>query len=170
MSFAVPVDLAAIQWRNPTVEARHAVGEKSIKLLEILADYNSKNERSISLGWRAALRGELTDILANYSKPGWDGESADPISVNAATVANSIIDSLPDNVIPPELTPEPNGRISIDWNLGKNRMLSVSIGDEYIAYAAIVGLRRYHGQTELQYELPKEVCEILPGYFARDSR
>ena len=68
-----------------------------------------------------------------------------PVSLTAATYANSILESLPDNVIPPEITPE-DGRIAILEKIG-----FFQYQWEKTLFAAIVGLRKFHGQTELNY-------------------
>lgn len=127
-----------------------------------------KNKQK-ELGWRASVRSQLSEILAKYCKPDWDGEGALPISAEAASVAYNLIDSLPDDVVPPEVTPENSGRISLDWNLGTNRILTISISKESIIFASIVGTRKIHGESTSIYELPQEVKNLLPGYFSRPT-
>lgn len=169
MSFAIAHAPSGISLTNPTYEARRAVGSLSLKILDLITEVNKENDRSILLGWRASVRGQLSEIVANYATIGWDGEDALPISVEAATTINSLIDALPDDVIPPEVTPEINGRISLDWNLGTNRILTMSVSKDTIIYAAIVGTRKIHGESTSIYEIPQEVKNILPGYFSRLS-
>jgi hypothetical protein len=167
MSFAIAHSPSIISLRNPTTESQVAVSEKSIRILDLISEYSKDNERSILLGWRTRVRGEISELLQHYGLAGWDGEDAVPISVEVATIANSLVDILPDNTIPPEITPEIDGRISLDWNLGKNRILSLSISSDSLLFAAIIGLRKIHGETSSIYEIPKEVKDLLPGYFSR---
>lgn len=167
MSFALALQPPAFSLKNPTYESNFAVGRSSLQILDLISQVVQDDGRSILLGWRSHVRSQISDLVAHYSSAGWDGEDALPVSVESASVASVLIDALPDNVIAPEVTPEIDGRISLDWNLGKNRILSVSISSEMLIYAAIVGNRKIHGETTSVYELPQEIKDLLPGYFSR---
>lgn len=53
---------------------------------------------------------EFQQLAAN-----WDGYDADPISGAACEAAKQLIVSLPGNLESPELCPNPNGTISMEW-------------------------------------------------------
>jgi hypothetical protein len=103
-------------------------------------------ERSVALfGSKAALISQLNALLEESREPGWDTEEAQPLSELSAARAEMFIRALPPEIKLPEIAPEPDGAISFDWIMSKNRVFSVSIGtSERLPYAWLDGTDRGH--------------------------
>lgn len=103
-------------------------------------------EKSISLfGSKAMTISDLWELAAEHSAANWDGEGASPVSRIASEKAAALIRSLPSHIPMPELAPEPDGSISMDWIASRTRFISLSIGEgDRIPYAWIDGSDRGH--------------------------
>lgn len=76
---------------------------------------------------------------------GWDGAGAEAISEQAAERAACLIQVLPENLPLPEVAPEPDGSISLDWIQSRGRLLSLSIGSgNRLPYAWVEGATSGH--------------------------
>ncbi len=121
-------------------------------------------ERSIALfGPKAAALSELEELMNECAQPGWDGENAAPLSGVAAIFAAQLIRVLPDDVRPPELAPETDGAISLDWIRSKNRLVSLSVGaGPRLPYAWLDGGEKGHGVALFDGErFPPRVLEVI---------
>lgn len=85
---------------------------------------------------------------------GWDGDEGEPISGIAAKVAADFIRALPKHVPLPEVAPDPDGSISLDWIQARSRLFSLSVcSGNTLAYAWLDGhdrghaVARFDGQT-----------------------
>jgi hypothetical protein len=94
-------------------------------------------ERNIAVHWEAsrALFGrkedalsELASVAEECERDDWDEEGAMGLHPDAVLAAQRFIRALPDDFPLPEIAPEPDGYISLDWIKSKSRMFSVSIG------------------------------------------
>ncbi|MGZ5441493.1 MAG: hypothetical protein ACXW5U_07395 [Thermoanaerobaculia bacterium] len=108
-------------------------------------------ERSISLfGARAMAISELWEMAAEHAVEGWDGEGARTVSPVVADRVEAILRFLPDDIPMPELAPEPDGSVSIDWIDSRTRFVSLSVREEdRIPYAWIDGTDRGHAVARL---------------------
>jgi hypothetical protein len=103
-------------------------------------------EQSIALfGEQSRCISEISGVAAEHSQPDWNGEGAASISQLAADQAVAFIRALPRGFPMPEIAPEPDGSISLDWIRARSRMLSISVGmSERLAFAWIDGTDRGH--------------------------
>lgn len=103
-------------------------------------------EQSIALfGQQADCISEIFAAAAEHSQPDWNGEGADPVSLLAADRAVTFIRAVPRGFPMPEIAPESDGSISLDWIYGRSRILSISVGvSERLAFAWIDGTDRGH--------------------------
>lgn len=63
-----------------------------------------------------------------------------------SSTALKFLRALPENVPLPEIAPEPDGSISLDWIDSRSRMFSLSIGGSYrLAFAWVDGADKGHG-------------------------
>lgn len=101
-------------------------------------------ERSQALFGQKAQAIELIWAVYNESSTeGWDGYGAAALSVETANRAINFIRALPDSLSLPEFSAEPDGSISLDWILSRNRTISISIGtNERLSYAWLDGAER----------------------------
>ncbi|MBD3287591.1 hypothetical protein GF337_02205 [candidate division KSB1 bacterium] len=131
---------------------------------EIIID----NERSISFGQQRAKEvfQELNNIYEDCSKPNWDGYGAEPVDLDTYRESMRFIECLPQNILCPEVTPEPDGEISFEWFKNNQRIFSVSVGrNGELSYAGIYGISKAHGTEFLGDELPKIIIENIQRVF-----
>lgn len=104
-------------------------------------------ERSIALfGGKAAVISQINELLAECGEVGWDGDDAEQVSDFAVSQAADFVRAIPDGFPLPEVAPEPDGAISLDWIESKQRLFSLSVGETgRLAYAWIDGSDRGHG-------------------------
>jgi hypothetical protein len=79
-------------------------------------------------GEKAAALAALEEIAVECGEPDWDSHGACSIDPAALDNARDFIRALPDGMPMPELAPEPDGGISLDWVHSRHRMLSLSTG------------------------------------------
>jgi len=78
----------------------------------------------------------VNSITCDCSAPGWDGYKAMPISIESAESAEKFILALPQSIPVPEISPEPDGELSLDWVKTKRSVFSLSMGPNgRMAYA-----------------------------------
>lgn len=111
------------------------------ELNAIFTQYLEYIERPLSLsGPRQSAIEQIQEILRECRRPNWDGYGARPVQPLTASNARLLIRMLPASCPMPEVAPEPDGSISLDWIQGPNRMLSISVGvTERLACAWIDG-------------------------------
>lgn len=117
-------------------------------------------EQSIALmGVKASVISELWSVHAECETPDWDGYGAAAIDRASARVAEQIICALPNDVAVPEITPQPNGHIALDWIASRHRMLSVSASPNgRLAFAWHNGSDRAYGVVRFDGErVPHEI-------------
>lgn len=130
-------------------------------LLAGLVDFRNKSTAVKSS--RSPMIDELSSIYADCQMANWDGNGADPIGIDTINQTKLLLDAIPQGVMAPELAPEPDGRVSLDWLVARNRILSISLGSgSTIPFAYSNGLSRGHGVTEFsQGRFPRDLFELL---------
>jgi len=152
LSFAIPIDQ-----KYDFFSLIRAVS-KEAKLIDFEVNkVKDHKEAAISLGWKTALKEEIDSFLKENSIADADSEVIDESS---AFFAKRFIDTLPESVIRPELSPEGNG-ISIDWHIRRKQIFSVSIEGNRILFAGIFGNQRIHGETNVSDELSEDIQKLL---------
>ena len=135
----------------------------SSRLVEILEE----RRQPISFSWRNTLRDELDEILQDCSSRGWDGYDAEPVSVESAAVAQEFLDLLPDNSQVPNLVPEPNGEIALEWRTGDQKYFSVSMSGNCLVYTGIFGgFCKKYGEERFFGKIPASILHVLSHYFS----
>lgn len=121
-------------------------------------------ERSRALfGAKANTIYELWALANECSQEGWDGEHARPLDREAIHRAIELIRALPDYVPLPELAPEPDGAVSLDWIRSRNRVLSISVsGRDRLAFAWLDGTARGHGvEPFVEGSIPERLLDAI---------
>ena len=94
----------------------------------------------------AATISQIWALVDECVETGWDGDEGQPISEIAAKVAADFVSDLPPDVSLPEVAPEPDGSISLDWIQSRSRLFSLSIGKgSRLPYAWLDGADVGHG-------------------------
>lgn len=113
---------------------------------------------------------ELGMIYSECNSPGWDGNGAHGIMWRVVEAADAFLGFLPEWIPDPELSPEPDGEICIDWNVlleEGTRPFSISIGA--LGGLSYAGVMR-DGSTVSGYLTPsldsmKEIESLLKRFF-----
>src|SRR6266581_4358638 len=83
-------------------------------------------ERSQALfGEKLAAISSLQALARECGQEGWDGNDAAGIAPFAVHAAESLLRALPPGVPLPELAPEPDGSLSLDWIRSRTRLFSL---------------------------------------------
>lgn len=124
-----------------------AVSREAQAVQQVASNAVDSVERSRALfGRKANAISELWALANECAQEGWDGGDARPIDRQAVSKANAFIRALPDSLPLPEIAPEPDGAVSLDWIRSRNRLLSVSVGaSDRLAFAWLDGVDRGHG-------------------------
>jgi hypothetical protein len=120
-------------------------------------------ERSESLfGVKNAAISQLWTLFSECVEADWDGNDAEPMTAVAAGAVVAFIRSMPDGLPMPELAPEPDGSISLDWIQSRYRRFSLSIGcTDRLAYAWLDGSDKGHAVA--RFDGAKVPARILEG-------
>jgi hypothetical protein len=124
-----------------------AVSFEAEALQNAVTEVVSWTERSQALfGSKAAVISSLRALASECNAPDWDGENANAMSPIALLNAENFIRALPDAIPLPELAPEPDGSVSLDWIQARNRLFSLSISStDRLAFAWLDGSDKGHG-------------------------
>jgi hypothetical protein len=139
-----------------------AVSSESEVLRQRVADIRRSTERSQSLfGGKAAAISQIWALVNECAEPGWNGDGAEPVDRLAAFAAADFIRAVPDGLPLPEAAAEPDGAISLDWILSRNRLFSVSVGTSgRVAFAWLDGSDRGHGVARFDGErVPRPILD-----------
>lgn len=112
-------------------------------------------------GSKAEAIDELFRTIIECSVDGWDGYGAAALNYRAAQTAANFIRVLPQDVSIPEVSPEPDGSIGLDWIESPSRVFSVSFGaGSRLAYAWLDGTDRGHAVARFDGEaIPRRILE-----------
>lgn len=75
------------------------------------------------------LENRIIDAYFFCNRPNWDGYGAKPLSIKSANFALSFFRRLSSAVPAPEVSPEPDGEVALDWCSDDGDMFSLSFSD-----------------------------------------
>lgn len=112
-------------------------------------------------GTKREVISELFAVADECSTENWDGEGASAMEPWAVQTAERFIRVLPDGLPMPEITPEPDGSVGLDWSLAPSRVFSVSFGNSLrLAYAWLDGTDRGHAVARFDGEtIPRRILD-----------
>jgi hypothetical protein len=120
-------------------EGSNTSGGDSLMLARSLAERRRERRAAASAPQSLALD-SLARTAAECSVNGWDGYDAQRISARTEVLARVILESLPMWMPAPDIVPEPDGDLSIEWDFGPDRIFSISIGEMgKLHYAGLLG-------------------------------
>jgi hypothetical protein len=107
---------------------------------------------------RSALRAAYLEALSEN----WDGYAAKSVDPGAYFIAARFIESLGSRYLPTDFSVDPDGEISINWDLEPDRTFSVSVGaDGRLAYAGRFGPSRARGVEYFTEGVPGQVLSLI---------
>lgn len=108
---------------------------------------------------------EIMEVIVENCKPGWDGHDAKALSVSLLPKALKLSKKLDQFNTLPEITPEPDGEIALEWFGNDGSTFSISIGkDNKLRYA---GLFPHNNKVYGVEDLDSPNEKILSGYIQK---
>lgn len=159
-------------WIQPhKAEIEHWTEQEGIKDEKFAEKRIWQTAKRTSLGKQVEeLWTALEEIEAECQTPGWDGYGAEPVSQDALQEIRKLLTLLPSDLSTPDIVPEPNGKIGLEWRREKDKALVLSVeGKGMISYVALLGAEasRY-GMERFTTTIPQFIQrEILP-FFAEE--
>jgi len=145
-----------------TAQSSTAVSYEAKAVAQDTKKIDSAVEHSESLfGAKADAISELRAIAEECGEEGWDGEGASAVEPWAVYNAERFIRVFPGECPMPEITPEPDGCVGLDWSVGRSRVFSVSFGSSpRLAYAWLDGTDRGHAVARFDGEtIPRRILD-----------
>ncbi len=94
---------------------------------------------------KEALLEALDELDRECSTPNWDCYHALPLHQDAVEQTRMFLRVLPNDLPLPEIAPEPDGSISLDWSMSRVCSLTISVGSSNrLPYAWLDGIQRGH--------------------------
>lgn len=148
-------------------QLKMGVSPESRTIQDLLNDARRHARQPISRSWQTFLKDNVREVSKRCAHEGWDGYDASPISTTSALAAVQLIDRLPENLQEPQVVPEPDGEIALEWRSGKDLLFSLTVTGPTLIYAGIIGSNRKYGEERFFDELPQTIGETLSGYFRK---
>jgi hypothetical protein len=123
----------------------------------------TKHARNNATDWRTLTRALIEQVALENQSPDWDGYGAQPISMDAKTEAQRLVDLLPFWLSAPDALPDPDGDIGLSWDLGSGHVFTVIVSSTGIlSYAGLLGdgVKR-HGMEPFKSDIPKAVLAAI---------
>jgi hypothetical protein len=126
-----------------------SAGGSDADLRKVLSDAKRELQTAASSAQSLALT-SLMRVLEECSQAGWDGYGARAVSDQAAFRTIAFLNALPSSLTPPDIVPEPDGEIAVDWDFGPSLQLSISVGPSGpLPFAGVIG--EDYGQPRVRH-------------------
>ena len=114
------------------------------RVVERALDEAKRLSREFAQSWQPRIESALAEIEAECSAANWNGDDALPINRAVLAKVHRVTDLIfcyvPVGTPPPDVTPEPDGEVSITWTRKADRVFSISIGShDKLNYAGRLG-------------------------------
>ncbi|NKC16694.1 MAG: hypothetical protein GKR94_32225 [Gammaproteobacteria bacterium] len=148
-----------------------AVSEASVKLESLLRLVRRHYLEPASRLSIEATYQELVSTFEDCSMPNWDGYGAAAISQASLYNALRFLDLLPPSLPSPEVTPESDGTVGLEWYKGKDWLFSIDIGgDGKITYAGMFGEGvQSHGTERFDDSIPQTILSNIRRIYESPS-
>lgn len=146
---------------------QEGVGPEAETLRGLVEDYRSAVPSRV-VDWRDELQKTAIEVFNECQEPGWDGYDATPISKAALEGAIALVAVLPDRIDTPDIVPEADGRIALEWDRGTDMIFSLSVEGNNLVYAGILGAgKRRSGEALFSKEMPFAIEHALSEHFSQ---
>lgn len=114
----------------------------------------------------------MVEVRYACSEAGWDGYDAEPVSLESQKAVMWLLPYLPDGLVMPDVSPDPNGKLDLEWSVGNeiDLVLSPDVNGRSFCYAGMVGCETFSGLGNIQEGLPLVVRDTLIKYFTYTGR
>jgi hypothetical protein len=157
--------IAADYFRRSAVSTQSSPpsSEVNVMIRNMLADARSAaSQAASSLPARAFA--DLARVARECSTDGWDGCNARAITRATCGRAQAFLNDLPVWMPAPDIVPEADGEIAIEWYVADNQTFSVSIGQTGpLHYAGLFGQEdEAHGVKSFDgAAVPEEILQLI---------
>ena len=159
--------MSAITTNDPAVSAiswlfgSRAYGEDAKLVKQQLCEIEREDRSEIGEKKREVLHA-LEDEFRRACSMNWDGYGALPADPFSYNYAGEFLRLLPSHVPNPEISVDPDGEISMEWDCGPRNVFSVSVGrDGTLTYAGLFGYNKAHGTEIYSGHIPANISTNL---------
>lgn len=106
---------------------------------------------------------EIDSLVEECSTGNWDGYGALPVSKEAAEFAKTFIGQIQVEFSTPEIAPEPDGSIGLEWHVDKHKWIIISFNSngEFFFASQINTKTKFDGKGVLNSPQNKDLVEAL---------
>jgi len=132
--------------------------------------FDNKLDLGGTIDWTDPALESLDEVYEECSEANWDGYDAAPISLEAYFEASKLLRIIPNSYPMPDILPEPDGGIGLEWY--KDRVFSFVIsvsGKNIITYVGLFGKNNEtYGTENFPDSVPKVVLNSLKRLFSNE--
>lgn len=131
--------------------------------------FDNKLDLGGTIDWTDCALESLNEVYEECLEPNWDGYGAAAISPEAYFEASKLLRIIPTSFPMPEILPEPEGEIGLEWYKRENHVFVVSVaGNNIITYAGLFGENNeIHGTEYFGDSIPKVIIDSVERLFPR---
>lgn len=150
-----------------TLWTDRALSEEA-RALRGLIDEASEFLGSITVGEPKRTAQEALDAAyARAQVDDWDSERSARVEPSTYAYASQFLRHLPSTIPVPEISADRDGEILFEWDFGRRRVFSVSVGrDGTLTYAALIGYTKSHGTEHFSEALPLAISNCFARLIA----
>lgn len=157
----------AIAFPHPVVDLFSSSSRSSLE------DFNERIEKEARRGEDLASEQKRWDEIdaivklpERYREKNWDGLEAEPIPEAAIQEARIFLRKLPSSIPMPEVIPEPDGYLGLEWYANKWLLYVVSFnGTGVLSCSGLIGSERIYGPRYMDEGIPAEILRNIAKVF-----
>lgn len=126
---------------------QHGVSEDALRLQNAWVESLEEWIRNSAVGARyMRVQQALARLEQDAGRANWDGYGSKSVDRDSLAFAERVAQMLPVSLPGPEVTVDPDGEVSFDWECGRRQRLSLSVGPNgTVRYAGLVGGSEAYG-------------------------
>lgn len=142
--------------------ADRALSEEA-RVLRSLISAASEFSGSVAIGEpKRAGQEALAAAYREAQADDWDAAGSRRVEPSTYAYADQFLRILPSSVSLPDVSVDTDGEILFEWDQGRRRVFSVTVGrDGTLTFAGLFGLTKIHGTDHLREALPLVISDCL---------